>query len=126
MASDLLDISLKFKARDTINGLLTLDIQVDAALTYDDQNVVTNTISVATGADSTIFADTGVDGTVYIYLKNTDPTNFIVIKNDTHSSPIGRVNAGEFAFLPVDTNEGLKVRAAGDACIVEYITLKKA
>ena len=125
MASQILDVTLNLKAGDPINGLLTLNQTVDAALTYDDQNVVTNTITVATGADSVIFADTGVDGTVYIYLKNTDPTNFIVIKNDTHSSPIGRVNAGEFAFLPVDTNEGLKVRAAGDACIVEYITLKK-
>ena len=125
MASRLLDVTLKLSSTQPINGLLTLDETISAALTYDDTQVTTNTITVATGSASQIYADAGTDGTVYVYLKNTDTTNFIVIKNDA-GNPIGRVNGGEFAFLPVNTNEGLEVQADTAPCVVEFITLKKA
>ena len=125
MASRLLDVTLKLSSTHPINGLLTLDETITAALTYDDTEVTTNTITVASVLDLQIYADAGTDGTVYVYLKNTDTTNFIVIKNDA-GNPIGRVNAGEFAFLPVNTNEGLEVQADTSACVVEFITLKKA
>jgi len=125
MASRLLDVTLKLSSTQPINGLLTLDETVTAALTYDDTEVTTNTITVATGSASVIFADAGTDGTVYVYLKNTDTTNFITVQNDA-GGIIGRVNAGEFAFLPVHTNEGIQVQADTSSCVVEFITLKKA
>ena len=125
MASRLLDVTLKLSSTQPINGLLTLDETITGAFTYDDTEVTTNTITVATGSASVIFADSGTDGTVYVYLKNTDTTNFITVQNDA-GGIIGRVNAGEFAFLPVDTNQGIQVQANTAECVVEFITLKKA
>ena len=107
----------------TINDTTTfsdaINFSVTDSLTVTAPSQSLTKVSVATGSATQIFADSGSDGTVYVYLKNTDSTNFIVFKNDA-GNPIGRINAEEFAFFGVDTNEGLEVQAAGSACVVEY------
>ena len=124
MASDLLDISLKFKARDNINGLLTLDTQVDDVLTYDDQNVTTDTATIA-HASPTELVTTGASVPVYVYIKNTDLTNYVKLQTSL-STTYGSIHPGEFAFFAVKEGKGLKLQADTGDCIIEYITFNKA
>lgn len=97
----------------------SLNFTVTDSLTVGAPTVSLSRLSIATGAASQLYADTAADGTVYFYLKNTDDTNFIRVKTDAGNNFLV-LNAGEFAFMPVDTNEGLEVQADTAACVLEY------
>ena len=75
MASQILNLGLSLNASN-INGLLTLDKDVNTIVTYNDQDVATDTITVAHGA-ATELVTTSVGADVYVYLKNTDTVNKI-------------------------------------------------
>lgn len=104
----------------------SLSISVTDSLTVTEPTVAAARVSVATGTPTVLVADAGTAGTVYVYVKNTD-TNFVSIKNDA-GNLLGKLNAGEFCFIPVDTNTGggLEVQADTAACIVEYATFTKS
>ena len=124
MASRLLDVTLKLASTHPINGLLTLDDTVTAALTYDDTGVTTNTASIATGSETVIIAasDASIN---YVYIKNTDTTNIVVVKTD---APVAHMDLGpgEFTFFPLKGSVGVEVIATVAPCIIDYITFKKA
>ena len=67
MASRILDVTLNLKAGDPINGLLTLNQTVDAALTYNDQDIVTDTATIA-HASPTELVTTSASVPVYVYM----------------------------------------------------------
>lgn len=98
---------------------------VTDSLTTTEPSVGLSRVSVATGAATQIFADNSANGTVYVYLKNTDSTNFVSLMNDAGQA-FGRLNADEFAFIPINTNEGLEVQADTGACVVEYAYWSKS
>lgn len=124
MASRTLDISLNLKAGDPINGLLTLNQTVDAALTYNDQDVVTDTATIA-HASPTELVTTSASVPVYVYIKNTDVTNYVKLQTSL-SATYGSIHPGEFAFFAVKEGKGLKLQADTGDCIIEYITFNKA
>jgi len=55
----------------------------------------------------------------YVYIKNTDATNVVVVKTDAAISVMD-LHPEEFAFMPLKGGVGLEVQAAGDDCVVEY------
>ena len=55
----------------------------------------------------------------YVYLKNTDPTNIIVVKNDAGQN-ISYLGPGEFAWFPLKGATGLECTAVTAACVLEY------
>ena len=55
----------------------------------------------------------------YVYVKNTDATNFVEGKDDAGNVLI-QLNPGEFAFLPIQGAIGFEVQADTGNCIVEY------
>tara|TARA_R110001592_G_scaffold136311_1_gene353355 strand:+ start:919 stop:1290 length:372 start_codon:yes stop_codon:yes gene_type:complete len=123
MASQILNLGLSLNASN-INGLLTLDKDVNTTITYNDQDVATDTITVAHGA-ATELVTTTVGADVYVYLKNTDTVNKIKTQISAGTN-YGSINPGDFSFYCVKEGEGLKVQATTANIVLEYITFKKA
>lgn len=74
---------------------------------------------VHTGSGQEILADAGSDGTVYMFLHNVSTANFIKVLTAS-AEQFAILNPGEFAFIPVDKNKGVKVIADTATCILEY------
>jgi len=55
----------------------------------------------------------------YVYLKNTDSTNIIVVKTDG-AVAFSDLGPGEFIFFPLKGAVGVEVQADTAACIMEY------
>ena len=106
-------------------GSDTLNFTVTDSLTVTEPSVGISRLTVLHTAASQILADAGSDGTVYFYLKNIDTTNFVSIMNDA-GNKLGKLNAQEFAFIPVDLNEGLELQANTASCVVEYAYFTKS
>tara|TARA_R100000988_G_C4001930_1_gene169648 strand:+ start:1352 stop:1720 length:369 start_codon:yes stop_codon:yes gene_type:complete len=84
-------------------------------------------VNVANSATEVIYADSGSAGTAFVYIKNTNTSNSYSIDLKTDgASTYGTLDNGEFAFIPIDTNEGLEVTAAGGTVAVEYAYWTKA
>lgn len=84
-------------------------------------------VNVANSATQVIYADSGSAGTAFVYIKNTNTSNSYSIDLKTDgASTYGTLDNGEFAFIPIDTNEGLEVTAAGGTVAVEYAYWTKA
>ena len=84
-------------------------------------------VSVANSATEVLYADSGSAGTAFVYIKNANTSNSysVDIKTDG-ASTYGTLDNGEFAFIPIDTNEGVEVTAAGGTVSVEFAFFTKA
>ena len=94
-----------------------LSISVTDSLSVTAPSIGISRVTVATDAATQLLASS--DGAAYLYIKNMDTTNHVVLKNDAGNT-FGRLSAEEFAFLPIETNEGCEVQASGSPCVVEY------
>jgi len=77
-----------------------------------------------TTSDNQEIVDEAVSGDFYVYVKNLDATNFVILQT-TASGVWGKLSAGECAFFPVHTGIGLELRADTATCNVEYAYWKK-
>ena len=66
-------------------------------------------VNVANAATATIYADAGSNGTAFVYIKNTNAANSysVDLRTVNGTNVFGTLDNGEFAFIPIDTNEGL-------------------
>ena len=55
----------------------------------------------------------------YVYIKNTDSTNFVKVSTAAGVT-FGVLNPGEFMFFPLWPDTGFELQADTAACIVEY------
>lgn len=60
----------------------------------------------------------------YVYLKNTDDTNFVLVRRDNGSNFM-KLHAGEFAFFTLAESIGLEMQADTDTVKVEFGLFKK-
>jgi hypothetical protein len=74
-------------------------------------------VSVGAGSDTVILADTNVQS--YVYLRNTDTTNSVTVKN-TANNTLAILRAGEFALFPLAASAGLELVSSAGTCICEY------
>jgi hypothetical protein len=98
---------------DSLSFTLTDSLSVEApSINVARQSVATTgQFNVLTAADNT--------GVTYVYVKNTDSTNVIVLKDDSGNNFLD-LSAGEFAFFPVKGGIGLEATADTAACVLEY------
>jgi len=123
MASQSLDISLNLSSDSKINGILTLNSTENDTLTFDDTDVVANSVTVAHGSPTVVVA-AAVSTATYVYIKNTDVTNFCDLKNDA-GNVWGILHPGEFIFFCVNPSDGFEIQANTADCVVDYVTFKK-
>ena len=124
MATKALSLSLKLSIDGTFNGLFNLNTTEDSAVTFDDTTAVSQSATIATGG-ATVIVASGVTDITYVYMKNTDSTNIVVLKTDSGTA-YADLGPGEFAFIPVKGSVGIEAQASGGNCVAEYATFKKA
>ncbi len=107
---------------DTSSDVLSLTIT--DILTTTEPSVGVSRMSIPTTPLQVIIAS-GSPGTVYVYLKNTDDTNHVLITNAAGEA-FGRLNPGEPAFVPLDRAAGLGMIADTADVVVEYAYWTKA
>tara|TARA_R100001510_G_scaffold42310_1_gene38706 strand:+ start:117 stop:485 length:369 start_codon:yes stop_codon:yes gene_type:complete len=82
--------------------------------------------SVATNADTEIVA-ASVSSSVYVYIKNIDSANFILLKTQNQGSEaFARLHAQEAILFCLPPSTGLHIVADTSACIVEFATFTKS
>tara|TARA_R100001015_G_C4623676_1_gene181553 strand:+ start:1568 stop:1942 length:375 start_codon:yes stop_codon:yes gene_type:complete len=118
MANKNLDIKSVLTATDPINGILTLNDTENQTVVYNDAGVSSASISVASGAASQLIASS-VAKLTYVWIKNTDVTNFLILKNDA-GNIWGRLLPGEFNVFSVAPSVGFEVEADTAAVVAEY------
>jgi hypothetical protein len=102
----------------------SLGLTVTDALTIGPPTVGVSRLTITT-ADNQEIVDEAVSGVYYLYAKNTDATNFIILQT-TASVQYARLSPGEFCFFPVNSGVGVEARADTASCILEYAYWKKA
>lgn len=111
-----LNISFSITSSDTTSVPLSLDPSDTLSVTHPLGDTLR--ASVLHTAETVIVSSSASDDT-FVYIKNTDATNFVTLSNDA-GDEFGVLNAGEFAFLPVKAGAGLEVQADTAACVIEY------
>ena len=96
----------------------SLSLSVTDTLTTTIPAVNTAQVSIASGSATEILTTSQAIHT-YVYLKNTDDTNYVSVKTAA-GTVYARLKAGEFMFLPVELSIGIEVQANTASCIVEY------
>ena len=110
-----LKTTLTLSSNDAMSDVLS--ITVTDRLTVGNPTELSRK-SIATDA-ATNLRTTSDSSITYVYLKNMDTTNIIVVKTDGGVA-FADLNPGEFAFLPLKGAVGLEVQADTAACVLEY------
>jgi hypothetical protein len=98
----------------------SVNLSVDDSLGCTTPFSGVSRISVGTDIQE-ISADltTSQSAITYVYLKNTDGTNVVTVS--VHGgTAFADLNPGEFLFIPLKGATGLKAKATGSACVLEY------
>ena len=114
--------TLQLVSSDATSDPLAIN-QTDS-LTVGPPTVGVSRLTITT-ADNQEIVDDGVSGVFYLYAKNTDVTNFIILQT-TASVQYARLGPGEFCFFPVNDSVGVEARADTASCVLEYAYWKKA
>ena len=94
-----------------------LDFAVEKSVSVTEPLLNMAKVSAATGEDTVILGTGNVQS--YVYVRNTDTTNFVTIKNNADNT-LAVIRPGEFALFPIAASAGLELLADTAACIVEY------
>ena len=116
-----LTVGLTLSSTDATGDVLSLSLT--DSLTVTAPSVGVSRVSVATSGQTNLLT-TAESAITYVYLRNTDGTNVVVVKTDGGTAHMD-LSPGEFAFFPVKGTVGLELTAAGAACVVEYATYAK-
>ena len=105
----------------------TLSMTVTDSLTVGAPSVGISKKIIGGSTSFNVYSDSGADGSAYVYVKNANTSDAFTLelKNDGDAA-FGTLHNGEFAFYPVDTNEGLTVTASGGDTTIEYAYWTKA
>ena len=96
----------------------SLSLSVTDTLSTTIPAINTARASIATGSATEILG-TAQNIHTYVYLRNTDTTNFVSVKT-AGGTTYARLKPGEFMFLPVELSIGIECQANTGACVVEY------
>ena len=97
----------------------SLSISVTDSLTTGNPAINIARQEVATTGQFNVLTAASNTGITYVYLKNMDTTNVIVVKDDAGNNFID-LSPEEFAFFPVKGGVGLEATADTSACVLEY------
>ena len=94
-----------------------LDFAVEKSVSVTEPLLNMAKVSVATGSDTVILGTGNVQS--YVYIRNTDATNFVTIKNNADNT-LAIIRPGEFALFPLAASAVLELIADTGACVCEY------
>jgi hypothetical protein len=105
-----------------------INFSVTDSLSVTTPSSSLTTVSVASTSTAAIYADAGANGTAFVYIKNTNTSNSysVDLRTINGTNVFGTLDNGEFAFIPIDTNEGLQVLGVGGTVVIEYAYWTKA
>lgn len=106
---------------DSINISLTDSLLVTDPVEMGKVNITTG---AGTVGDNTLIPSSD-SNVYYVYLKNTDSANFVLVRRD-NASNFMKLHAGEFTFFPLADSIGLELQADTDTVKVEYGFFKKS
>ena len=95
-----------------------LSITVTDTLTTQEPSINVARISISQSSATEILTTAQALRT-YVYIKNTDGTNFVKVLT-AGGTTFGVLNPGEFMFFPLWPDTGFELQADTAACIVEY------
>ena len=95
-----------------------LAVNINDLLSVTTPHIGLSKESVATGSASVLVASS-VSAATYIYIRNTDTTNYLELKNDA-GNVFGRLNAGECLLFCIAPSTGFEVQANTAAVVIEY------
>ena len=118
--------TLTIKDATTFSDELNFSVSDSLSVTAPAQGL--SLVSVADAGTQTIYADAGANGTAFIYIRNTNTSNSysVDLRTVNGTNVFGTLDNGEFAFIPIDTNEGVQVTASGGTVAIEYAYWTKA
>ena len=121
-----LTATLTLNDTDTFSDVLNFSISKEITTAAPAQML--KLVSVANSATEVLYADSGSDGTAFVYIKNANTSNSysVDIQTDNGNTTYGTLDNGEFAFIPIDTNEGVQVLGVGGTVSVEFAFFTKA
>ena len=108
--------TLTLTSSDTSSDALSLTVTDSLTVTVPSVDVQRK--SIGTSSNVEIFASDAA--ATYVYFKNTDSSNVIVLREGTGNQNIIDLAAGEFCFFPLKGNVGIDAIAVGSACVLEY------
>lgn len=111
-----LNVSFNISSTDATSDPLGLAPSLAITVTSPIGNTLRASISHS--APTVIVASSAASDT-FVYVKNTDATNFVTLYNDAGDA-FGVLEPSEFAFYPVKNGVGLEIQADTAACVVEY------
>ena len=99
-----------------------INLSVTDSLTVEAPSKGISRLDLESGSTEVLFADAGSNGTVFCYVKNnnTSGSGYLDLQTDNGNNTFGTLELGEWAWIPVDKNEGLQVIAGGATVEVEY------
>jgi len=99
-----------------------LTLSVSDTLTVEAPTQGISRVDVAAAGTEVLFADSGANGTTFCYIKNNNTTGsgYIDLQIDNGNATLGTLENGEWAWIPVDSNEGIQVLGAVATVEVEY------
>jgi len=112
-----------------LTGVITgqsdpVSISVNPLLTVGDPSITTGGITTAASTNQEIIA--AADADCYLYVRNTGTggsgggTGQIEIYTVSSGQLFGDLKAGDFAFIPIKTGTGIKLKYATAVTNVEY------
>ena len=121
-----LTATLTLNDTDTFSDVLNFSISKEITTAAPAQML--KLVSVADSATEVLYADSGSAGTAFVYIKNANTSNSysVDIQTDNGNTTYGTLDNGEFAFIPIDTNEGVQVLGVGGTVSVEFAFFTKA
>lgn len=111
-----LNVTLNLKSSDATSE--NMEINHTDSLTISTPLISTAQISVGTAAATTLIGSSITDVN-FLYLRNTDATNFVEVKTDG-GTDFAVLNPGEFLYMPLSASTGVELQADTANCIVEY------
>ena len=115
-----LNTSVSLKSTEKVAGEFTLDFSQLTDNTFTDASG--DNLS-ATGV-ATEIVSTGVAVNAYVYMKNTDNTNNLKLR-DGAGNMFAIILPGEWMFFTLPASTGLKVETSAGTIVTNYIILKK-
>ena len=119
MATKTLSASIDLKTTDPVVGIFDLDSVKSQSLSYDDTVVSSAVATITHAAPVQIVAKVAGTKVVYIWFKNTDANNFVLLRNDD-AQEWGKLLPGQWGFFPIALAKGFEVQADTGDCICEY------
>ena len=116
-------LAVKLTLTSTNTTSDTLNLSVSDVLTTTTPNIGLSRTTITT-ADDQELVDNALSGVFYLYFKNLDDTNFVILQT-TASVQYARLSPREFCFFPINDGNGLEARADTASCNIEYGYWKK-